>query len=173
MSPSARRILCAAAVLLVLSLGLGGLVLSPWAAPAVPDGFGSTPPAESPLLTVTQAETFAFFNQGRAAAANGRGLFETDFFKPPPAPKPAPKPPAPTSRELVLFYRGLAAFPDGERVAYLAFEGRTLTIGEGADVADGWKLASFDADTAVLAKGEARVILPFNRRAILSVPVTK
>ena len=173
MSFSSRRILCAAAALLLLLLGLGGLALSPSAEPARPDASGGTPVAESPLLTVAQAETFAFFNQGRAAAANGRGLFETDFFKPPPAPKPAPKPPAPTSRELVLFYRGLAAFPDGERVAYLAVEGRTVTIGEGTDVADGWKLASFDADTAVLAKGEARVILPFNRRATLSVPVTK
>lgn len=172
MTTAARRILFATTALFVLLLGLGGLAFAPSATSSVPGDFGPTPAAESPMLTATQAETFAFFNQGRATAANGRGLFETDFFKPAPTPRPAPKPPAPTSREFVLFYRGLASFPDGARVAYLALEGRTVMLAEGGDVTDGWKLVSFDSEAAVLAKGEERVTLAFNRRATLSVPVS-
>ncbi|MBC8011588.1 MAG: hypothetical protein H7067_16000 [Burkholderiales bacterium] len=171
MTTAGRRILYATTALFLLVIGLAGLVFAPFSTPAPTPRYAAAPAAEAPLLTATQAETFAFFNEGRAAAANGRGLFETDFFKPAATPKPAPKPPAPTRREFVLFYRGFAAFPDGTRIAYLALEGRTVLLGEGGDVTDGWKLVSFDSDAAVLAKGEERVTLAFNRRATLSVPV--
>ncbi len=173
MTPAARRILAAGSVLLLLLLGLAGLAFSPsaGAARAGAGGAGEAVDAEAPLLTAEQARTFDFFNQGRVSTGEGRGLFATDFFKPAPAPPPKPAPAAPTRRELAVFYRGLASFPDGARVGYVSVEGRTLMLAAGEAVTEGWLLASFDADSATLAKGEERLVLPFNRRAILSVPV--
>jgi hypothetical protein len=169
MSPVVRRLSAAAATTFVLALGCLGLVFAP-SGEAVAPPPSVAPTEEARLLTAGQADTFAFFNQSRATPGSGRGLFETDFFKPPPAPPPKPKPAPPATRELGLFYRGLAAFPDGASVAYLAVEKNTLTFGVGDVVADGWKLASFDSEQAVLAKDDRTVVLPFNRRSVLTVP---
>lgn len=121
--------------------------------------------AEPGRITAAQQETFAFFNDGRAAPGSGRGLFETDFFKPAPAPpKPVAKPPAPPApRKFAVVYRGLAAFPGGASVAYVAVEGRVLTLTAGEAVAEGWTLREFDSAQAVLSKGDERFTLPFNR----------
>lgn len=194
MTPAAQRLTAAVGTLGVLLFATVGLALAP--APSLssaphPAGAksaargglagvaasASTHPDEVSLLTDAQHDAYRFFQDNRAASASGtgtgtgRGLFETDFFKAPVTPPPPPKPPAPTRREVELFYRGLAAFPDGTRIAYLAFEGRTLTLALGEPVLDGWALAAFDSDQAVLTKGEERTVLPFNRRASLSVPL--
>lgn len=132
-------------------------------------GDGHVP--EDSVITEAQHQAYRFFNDGRMDAGKGRGLFETDFFKAKPEPVKPPAPPAPTSRDAVLFYRGLAAFPDGARVAYLTLDGRSLTLAAGEDVADGWRLEVFDGERAILAKGEERVTLPFNRRAVVSVAI--
>ncbi len=171
MTAAVRRLLRAAVVLALLLAGLFGLTKAPPPLHPAPSG-GSGPAAEEAMrFTPAQRATADFLDNARAVAGTGRGLFETDFFKPPPAPPPKPKPAPPTTRELVLFYRGLAAFPGGGRVAYLSIEGRTATLAEGDPVTDGWQLVAFDPEQAVLAKGEQRLILPFNRRATMSVPV--
>jgi hypothetical protein len=128
---------------------------------------------EVSVITAAQHAAYRFFNDGRVDAGAGRGLFETDFFKPKPEPAKPPEPPAPTRRDAVLFYRGLAAFPDGARVAYLSLDGRALTLTAYEVVTDGWSLAEFDGERAILAKGEERVTLPFNRRAVVSVAIKK
>ena len=171
MSAASRRILRAALVLLLLLAGLLGLMKVPPSLRPAPSG-GNTPAAEETLrFTPGQRATADFLDKGHAIAGTGRGLFETDFFKPPPPPPPKPKPVPPTTRELVVYYRGLAAFPDGSRVAYLSVEGNTVTLSGGDTVADGWKLTAFDAERAALAKGDQTLILPFNRRATVTVPV--
>lgn len=171
MIAATRQLLRAVAVLLLLFAGLIGLLTVPAPPGPAPSGPGGAAGPETSRFTAAQREAADFLDNGRAAAGTGRGLFATDFFKPPPTPPAKPKPPAPTTREQVLFYRGLATFPDGARVAYLSIEGRTLTPGIGDAVIDGWKLASFDAEQAVLAKDDRTVALVFNRRATLSVPV--
>lgn len=171
MTAATRRILRVSAVLLLLLAGLFWLARAPGSAvSALPTEV--TPQADETLrFTPAQRATADFLDKGSAVAGTGRGLFETDFFKPPPAPPPKPPPTPPTTRELVLFYRGLASFPDGTRVAYLSVEGRTVTLPVGEDVTDGWQLAEFGPEQAVLAKGDEKRILPFNRRATVSVPV--
>lgn len=170
MSPASRRLLRAAVVLLALLAGLAGLLSVPDPAPAAAPAPAPDLPAETPRFTATHRATAAFLEAGRSGAATGRGLFETDFFKPKPAPPPKPKPAPPATRDLVVFYRGLAAFPDGARVAYFSVEGRTVTLAPGDTLAGGWQLAAFDADTATLAKGDTRLDLPFNRRGAIAVP---
>ena len=171
MSTATRRILRAAVVLALLLAGLIGLTNAPRPNDPVSPPGGKSPVGEAVRFTDAQRATADFLDNARAAAGTGRGLFETDFFKPPPAPPPKPKPMPPTTRELVLFYRGLAAFPDGGRVAYLSIEGRTVTLAAGEAVSDGWQLASFNAEQATLAKDGQTLILPFNRRVTVSVPV--
>lgn len=134
--------------------------------------------AETSALTHAQHQAYLFFQNGRVDAGSGQGLFETDFFKAKPVPvkpakpvKPVPVKPAPTTREAVLFYRGLATFSDGARIAYVMLDDRALVLSLDEEVTDGWRLESFDGDQAVLAKDEARVTLPFNRRAIVSVAI--
>jgi hypothetical protein len=168
--PSEFRLTCAAGVLVLFLAGMTGLALI-GSGKAIAPAAGGSPAKEPSLLTETQTKTYWFFAQGDTGAGAGPGLFETDFFKPAPAPKPAPKPAPPATRNVALIYRGLAGFPDGSRVAYLAVEGRTLNPAPGDEVADGWKLLSFDSEQAVLAKGDARIMLPFNRSTALTVPV--
>ncbi len=65
----------------------------------------ATTPRQTGRLTPTDAEVLAFFQQNPAKAAKGPGLFETDFFKPPPAPPAppvAPPPPPPKNRSMSL-----------------------------------------------------------------------
>lgn len=170
------RIARAAAALALLLVGLGGL-LGSRAPRTAPDGGGGRPAdaEERTLLTARQREVYSFYNDKPAdTASGGRGLFETDFFKPPPAPPPKPPPPpAPTTRELPVIYRGLAEFDGGGRVAYLTVENRTLTLAAGDAVADGWTLAGFDSERATLAKADKTIIVGFSRRAVLVVPVKK
>jgi hypothetical protein len=99
-----------------------------------------------------------------------RGLFATDYFKPPPKPPAPPPKPPPARRDVPLVYRGLAEFGGSSRVAYLVVETRTLTLAAGEEVLDGWRLEAFDAERAVLRKGEETRPLTFNQRAALSVP---
>ena len=172
MSPAVRRLFSAVAALLVLAAGVAGLMRG--ASPVAPtDGVDAAKvQPERARLAALQVETFEFFRQGRGEpVAAGRGLFETDFFKPPPAPPPKPKPKPPETREVAVFYRGLAAFPGQPGVAYLAVDGKTATYEPGAAVLNGWTLAEFTPEQAVLAKGDERLALPFNRRAALTVPV--
>jgi hypothetical protein len=152
-------------LLLVLSVGVSGIVLSRPGASGSAATLTYVAPSEPVRITPVQQETFAFFNDGRAAPSSGRGLFETDFFKPAPAPpKPVVKPPPPPPpRNLAVVYRGLAAFPGGTSVAYVAVDGRVLTLSAGEAVAEGWTLLEFDSAQAVLAKGQERFTLPFNR----------
>lgn len=170
MKPAELRLACAAGVLLLFLTGVAGLALTGSGKVSAPVG-GASLAKEPRLLTEQQSQTFWFFARGNTGAGAGPGLFETDFFKPAQAPKPAPKPVPPATRNLTLTYRGLAVFPDGSRIAYLATEGRTSNPVVGDTIADGWKLASFDSEQAVLAKDEARLILPFNRGTVLTVPV--
>lgn len=175
MTPAARRVFRASLLLLVLVIGVAGLVFSPAAAPRSSPGGVVSPAPEPVRLTAAQGETFEFFNNGRAAPSSGRGLFETDFFKPAPVPpKPVPKaPPPPPPRNLAVVYRGLAAFPGGASVAYVSVDGRVLTLAAGEAVAEGWTLLEFNAEQAVLAKGEERFTLPFNRSAAVPVGAAK
>ncbi len=170
MNPVRRRFLLALVVLGLLMVGSAGLWLAASRAEAV--ARPPTEPADEPrLLTPAQAETYAFFNQGRPTpAGSGRGLFETDFFKPPPPTPPKPKPPAPTTRDIAVVYRGLAEFPGGASIAYIAVEDRLFTLERGASVGHGWTLSAFDSEKAVLAKEGETVTLDFNRRATLAVP---
>lgn len=167
MTPAARQVVRASLLLAIIVIAVAGLVFAPSAAPRTESGAVGAVGAEPVRLTAAQGEVFAFFNDGRATTGAGRGLFETDFFKPAPAPaKPAPKPaPPPPPRNLAIVYRGLAAFPGGASVAYVAVDGRVLTLAEGEAVAEGWTLSAFDAERAELAKGEERITLPFNRSA--------
>ncbi len=148
------------------------LVLIALSRPEAGPGPEPTPPrptAETSLLKPEYAETFAFLAQGRASPGTGRGLFETDFFRPPPPPPPPPpqpKPAPPPPKPVLAAYRGFAAF-GANSVAYLAIDGRTVTLAPGAPVAKGWEILSFDADAAELARGEERLRLPFNRPVAL------
>lgn len=172
MTSAARRVFRASLLLLVLVIVVAGLVFFPVVSPrSIPDGIVSPEP-EPVRLSAAQRETFEFFNNGRAAPSSGRGLFETDFFKPAPVPpKPASKAAPPTPpRNLAVVYRGLAAFPGGASVAYVAVDGRVLTLEAGEAVAEGWLLLEFNAAQAVIAKSEERFTLPFNRPA--AVPAT-
>lgn len=160
------RVARAAAALALLLVGLGGLLRSRGPLAASADDGGPPPDAgERTLLTERQREVYSFYNdKASGASSGGRGLFETDFFKPPPAP---------TTRELPVIYRGLASFEGGGRVAYLTVENRTLTLAAGDSVADGWTLAEFDFERATLAKADKTITVGFNRRAVLVVPVKK
>lgn len=171
MNTVAGRILAAAAALALLALAAAGLVAGGGARPGPGPGPRASVAPERLLFTPAQRQTADFIERASAAAGSGQGLFATDFFKPRPAAKLAPKPPAPTTREAVVFYRGLAVFPDGSRVAYLVFEGRTLTLSAGEKLTGEWALADFDGEQAVLVKGEKKIALAFNRRAVLSVPI--
>lgn len=172
MSPAARRISFATAALLLLTLGLAGLALGPRGPAAAGPNTPAVLIAEPARLGAEQTATFEFFNQDRdpAPADSGRGLFETDYFKPPPAPPPKPKPTPPTTREIPVFYRGLAAFPDGADVAYLAVETRLITLESGGAVVDGWILSDFNSERAIITKDEEHLALPFNQRIALTVP---
>lgn len=171
MSSSRLRVLRAALLVPVPAFVLLALA-RPQAEPPAPPAPAPFAP-ESARLARSHADTFAFFNEGRAQTAAGRSLFATDFFKPPPppVPPPAPKPPPPPPKLVAAAYRGFAAFPSGAAsVAYLAIEGRVVTLASGEPVAEGWKLVSFDADGAELARGDARLRLPFNKPVNLPAP---
>jgi len=175
MTPAARRVLRASLLLSALVVGVAGLVFSRGSVPRGDAAEKISPAPEPRRLTAAQGEVFAFFNNGRATLGSGRGLFETDFFKPAPA-KPVPKavplppPPPPPPRKLAVVYRGFAAFPGGVSVAYVAVDGRVLTLAAGEAMAGGWMLLEFDAERAVLAKGEERFPLPFNRATVVAAP---
>jgi len=165
MSSPRLRVLRAAFVLPVPLVVLLALARPHPAAPATPAP--ANPAPEPALLARAHADTFAFFDEGRAQTDPGRSLFATDFFKPPPpppAPPSPPKPPPPPPKLVSASYRGFAAFPSGAAsVAYLSVDGRVVTLSPGDPVAEGWKLLSFDADAAELARDEARFRLPFNK----------
>ncbi len=165
MSTPRLRVLRAALVLPVPLVVLLALARPQPAAPGAPAP--EAPAPEARRLARGHADTFAFFNEGRAQTDSGRSLFATDFFKPPPPPPtpPAPPKPAPPPPKLVAAsYRGFAAFPSGAAsIAYLAVDDRVVTLSPGDPVAEGWKLLSFDADSAELARDEARFTLPFNK----------
>ncbi len=170
MSTPAKRLvapLIALAIVLVAVIGLASARRTSLTPVSVNDRYAP----EISLITDAQHSAYRFFQDGKSGTGTGRGLFETDYFKPKPEPVKPPAPPAPTRREAVLFYRGLAAFPDGSRVAYLSLDGRALTLTAKDAVIDGWSLVEFDGDKAVLAKGDERVTLPFNRRAVVSVAI--
>jgi len=175
MSSSRLRVLRAALLLPVPLVVLLALARPQPGTPPPPPAANFGP--EPVRLARVHADTFAFFNEGRAQTGSVRSLFATDFFKPPPAPpappappKPAPPPPKPVSAA----YRGFAAFPSGDSsVAYLAVDGRVLTLAPGQPVAAGWKLISFDAEAAELARDDARLRLPFNRPVNLPAPPSK
>lgn len=127
-------------------------------------------PGVEHLLTAEHRAVATFLASGRAGGgASGPGLFSTDFFKPAPPPPPKPKPPAPTTREIPVSYRGLAAFPSGS-VAFLTVEGKELTLAVGDAVAGGWRLDAFDAEQAALVRDDERRNLPARRPAKLVVP---
>lgn len=172
MSSSRLRVL-RAALLLPLPMVVLIALLRPHApAPEVP--LPTPPSAEPRRLTSSLEAPLEFLVTGRAQTDAGRSLFATDFFKPPPPPptptappKPAPPPPKPVS----IAFRGFAAFPAGAAsVAYLAIDGRVVPLAAGETVAEGWKLLSFDADAAELARDEARLRLPFNQPVNLPAP---
>lgn len=169
MSVLGKRILAPALVLAALLLGLFGLSSVRRVEAPAPGGVENHAP-EAVALTQAEEETYRFFQEDRAVPGAGRGLFETDFFKTKPVPAKV-EPPAPTRREAVLFYRGLATFSDGGRVAYLTIDGRSATLASDEVVIDGWKLDRFDGERATLKKGTESVDLPFNRRAVVSVPI--
>ncbi len=168
------RVLRAALLLPVPLVVLVALARPPAATPPPAPAPAAAP--EPTRLARAHATTFAFFNEGRAQTDSGRDLFATDFFKPPPPPPPPPTPPkpAPPPPKLVeASYRGFAAFPSGAAsIAYLAIDGRVLTLSPGDPVAEGWKLLSFDADSAQLARDEARFTLPFNKPVKLPAQTT-
>ncbi len=175
MTFAARKVLRASVLLLILAVGLVGLALSPAAATRLGSGatLAGTPETEPLRITARQADTFAFFNDGRAAIETGRGLFETDFFKPaPPPPRPAPKAaPPPPPRKIAVVYRGFASFPGGAGLAYLAVDERVREVGLGEAVAEGWTLLEYNADQAVLVKDGQRLALPFNRATAIPAAV--
>ena len=171
MSAPVRRIVCAASAGVLSFAALVGLAWGRFGEARTVAVQSGEPPGEVSLVTRAQRQVGWFFEQGRVEAGIGRGLFETDFFKPPPPPPPKPKPAAPTSRELAVTYRGFGRFDGGAGVAYVVVDGRTLVLGAGDLVADGWMLGDFGPDGAKLRKGEQTMELPFNRRVALSVPV--
>jgi hypothetical protein len=173
MNPARLRVVRAALLLpvpLVVLLGLSRPSPAPRAAPPTAE-----PAAETSVLKPDYAETFAFFDQGRASPGTGRGLFETDYFRPPPPPPPPPAPPKPAPpppKRVLAAYRGFAAF-GANTVAYVSVDGRTVTLAPGETVAEGWKITSFDADGAELARGEETFRLAFNKPAQLPAPPAK
>lgn len=169
MKTAELKLICAIGVLAVLLGGIAGLLAIGGGKDAVRPEAPATA-VEPGLLTEDQKKAFWFFTKGDSGAGEGPGLFETDYFKPAPAPKPVAKPAPPATREVTLIYRGLAAFPDGSRVAYLALEGRNFNPAPGDEITHGWRLDAFDSDQAVLVKGEERLMLPFNRGTVLVVP---
>lgn len=172
MSSTRLRVLRAAFVLPIPLVALLALA-RPHATPPAPPA-PAAPAPEPTRLARAHAATFAFFNEGRADLASGRGLFETDFFKPPPpppAPPTPPKPAPPPPKLVAASYRGFAAFPSGDSsVAYLSLDGRVVTLAPGEPVASGWKLLSFDAEAAELSRDDARLRLPFNKPVNLPAP---
>lgn len=170
MSTQRKRLLAPALVLAVLLVAALG-VASAGRTSLTPPSAGDRHAPEVSVISDAQHASYRFFNDGRAGVGAGRGLFETDFFKPKPAPEKPPAPPAPTRRDAVLIYRGLAEFADRTRVAYVSLDGRALALSTDDAVTDGWSLAEFDGDQAVLVKGTERVTLPFNRRAVVSVAI--
>ena len=172
MSSTRLRVLRAAILLPVPLLVLIALA-RPHVAPPSPAP-APTPGPEPGRLVRAHADAFAFFNEGRAETGAAGALFATDFFKPPPPPPapPAPPKPAPPPPKLVAAsYRGFAAFPSGDSsVAYLSLDGRVVTLTPGEPVASGWKLLSFDSDSAELARDDARLSLPFNKPVNLPAP---
>lgn len=132
----------------------------------------ATTPAQSGRLTPSDAEVLAFFQQNPAKPVQGPGLFETDFFKPPPAPPkpPAPPPAAPVEKKIDVTYRGLAEFPSGARIAYLLVGEKLMQIAPGEVVVAPWKLASCDADSAQFTRDDTTLKVEFNKRIQLSVP---
>ena len=175
MNTARLRVVRAALLLpvpLVVLLGLSRPAPAPRAAPPIVE-----PTPEPTIIHPDYAGTFAFFTESSASPGTGRGLFETDYFRPPPPPPPKPpepKPPPPPPKLVSAAYRGFAAFGENS-VAYLSVDGRTRTLAAGETVADGWKLLSFDADGAELARGEnERLRLLFNKPASLPArPPTK
>ncbi|MCU0792746.1 MAG: hypothetical protein MUE42_07830 [Opitutaceae bacterium] len=173
MSALVRRFTFTAIVLSTLVLGAAGLTRGGGVA-ARPAEAAPRAAAEISRLHPRDLETLEFFRQGRGeAVVSGPGLFATDFFKPPPEPPAKPKPKPPETREIALLYRGLASFPGSDGIAYLSVDGKVQTYERGAAFPAGWTLNDFDAERAVLARGEERLTLPFNRRANLSVPLEK
>lgn len=174
---SARLRVTRAAILLPLPLVVLLALVWPAPSPADPGLTPAAPPPEPARLAAVHAETFAFFNEGRASPGTGRGLFETDFFKPPPPPPPppaTPKPAPPPPKPVAVAFRGFAAFPSGvASVAYLSIGGRVVTLTPGEPVTEGWILLSFDTDSAELARDEVRLRLPFNKSVSLPAPPAK
>ena len=165
------RVVRAALLLPVPLLVLVALSRTVPASRATPLRFEPEP--EPNIIHPDYAQTFAFFTEGSASPGTGRGLFETDFFRPPPPPPPkppAPKPPPPPPKLVSAAYRGFASF-GGNAVAYVSVDGRTRTLTVGETVADGWKIAAFDAEAAELVRGETeRFRLSFNKPAQLPAP---
>lgn len=164
MNPASRRVVFASLPLLAILVATAGLAFSPREAEPVRHVGEARP--ETSRLTAAHGEVFAFLNDGRASATEGRGLFQTDFFKPPapPPPKPpAPPAPPPPPRMVAVVYRGLGAFPNGASVAYLSVDGGVSALGSGQAVAEGWRLLEFDGEKAVLEKDGERRSMPFNR----------
>lgn len=169
MNTARLRVVRAALLLpvpLVVLIALARPASAPRAAPPA-----ATPAPEPTVIHPDYAGTFAFFTEGSASPGTGRGLFETDYFRPPPPPPkpPAPKPAPPARKLASAAYRGFATF-GGNSVAYVSVDGRVVTLAVGEAVADGWRIDSFDADGAELARGEERLRLFFNKPASLPAP---
>lgn len=171
MNTVALRLTAAAALAAALFSAAVGLAWSP----AAPVALGPSPVEneEPPLLTAEHRAVATFLASGRAGGgASGQGLFATDFFKPPPPPPPKPKPPAPTTREIPVLYRGLAAFPSGS-VAFFSVDGKDRVVAVGETLSGGWALESFTADRARLVREEERRDLDARRPAKLVVPANQ
>lgn len=169
---STRLYVLRAALLLPIMLVVFFALVWPAPPPAMPVPTSASPAPEPARLARAHAETFAFFNEGRPDLGAGRGLFATDFFKPPPPPPPPPIPPKPAPpppKLIAATFRGFASFPSGT-VAYLSLDGRVITLAPGEPVAEGWKLLSFDSDSAELSRDDARLRLPFNKPVPLPAP---
>ncbi|WP_052362582.1 hypothetical protein [Geminisphaera colitermitum] len=93
--PAARRhFLIVASTLGVLLIGGALFALTRGRSAPLDPVPSATTPRQAGRLTPTDAEVLAFFQQNPAKPGQGPGLFETDFFKPPPTPaKPPPPPP--------------------------------------------------------------------------------
>lgn len=156
-------------------LGLLGLAwaLAPWRAPA-PAGTSLTPDSaleERPHLESTHRETLAFFGS-RPVRQAGRGLFETDYFKPAPKPPPPPKPTPPLTREAPALYRGFSEPASGLRLAYVEVDGSLRTLAVGDTVLGPWKVEKINDDSLVLLGGDLSEELAFRKRSTLTVPAS-
>ncbi|AHF93193.1 hypothetical protein OpiT1DRAFT_00310 [Opitutaceae bacterium TAV1] len=178
--PTARRHLVIAASTLGVLLAGGALFFFASGTSAPLDSLpAATAPRPESKLSTTDRETLAFFHQTPAAPGNGQGLFETDFFKPPPAPPkppdkpPPPKPPPPTDRQVPVAYRGMAEFPDGSRIAWLVVEDKLVQRRPGETVTGAWTLHDFDSGEARFARDDQTAKVAFNKTTTLPVPVEK